>query len=204
MTAILGSGTAALAVNATFPTVESTPPVLETPAAAVQGTSDPSVVPLDLPAPNAAPAAPASTPTAPATVTEFQIPGAGVVAVLSDGVTLSVSSVAPMGGYTYTVSEPTPGVFEVRFESATDVVRFDVRLVDGRLTTAATQEAKAPPPAPATAAASPAPVGPAPASPPPAAPVGDHDDDDDDHDEYEFEYEDDDEFEFEFEDHDDD
>jgi len=125
MGAILATGGAALAVNASVldPQVDVTPPSTEVTAPA---TAAPSTVPSFVP-------------------NEFQIPGIGLVTMSTVDGTLTLDSVTTNTGISYTVTETAPGEFEVKFETADQVVTFTARLVDGQIVTSATQ------PAPSTA-----------------------------------------------------
>lgn len=123
MTAILATGGAALAVNAT---------VLN-PQAEASAT----------PAPTPDSAAPAST------ADEFQIPGVGLVTLTNVSGVLRLDSVTANPGYSYSVVEATPGEYEIRFASSAQVVTFSAKLVDGQILTSAsgvsTQQAGAQP-----------------------------------------------------------
>lgn len=134
MGAILATGGAALAVNASVldPQEEVTPPSTEITAPA---TAAPSTVPSF--APN-----------------EFQIPGIGLVTMSTVNGTLTLDNVTTNTGISYTVTETAPGEFEVKFETADQVVTFTARLVDGQIVTSATGMSTQPPatqPAPSTA-----------------------------------------------------
>lgn len=134
MGAILATGGAALAVNASVldPQVDVTPPSTEVTAPA---TVAPSTVPSF--APN-----------------EFQIPGIGLVTMSTVNGTLTLDNVTTNTGISYTVTETAPGEFEVKFETADQVVTFTARLVDGQIVTSATGMSTQPPatqPAPSTA-----------------------------------------------------
>jgi len=134
MGAILATGGAALAVNASVldPQVDVTPPSTEVTAPA---TAAPSTVPSFVP-------------------NEFQIPGIGLVTMSTVDGTLTLDSVTTNTGISYTVTETAPGEFEVKFETADQVVTFTARLVDGQIVTSATGMSTQPPatqPAPSTA-----------------------------------------------------
>ena len=136
MGAILATGGAALAVNASVldPQEEVTPPSTEITAPA---TAAPSTVPSF--APN-----------------EFQIPGIGLVTMSTVNGTLTLDNVTTNTGISYTVTETAPGEFEVKFETADQIVTFTARLVDGQIVTSATGMSTQPPatqPAPSTAPA---------------------------------------------------
>lgn len=126
MSAILATGGAALAVNATVldPQAESG---LASVAAAAEA---PSIGAPSVQSPG---------------IDEFQIPGVGLVTLTTVEGQLVVQSVMANEGYTYAITESTPGEFEVRFESADQVVNFAARLVDGRIVTSATGEGTQPP-----------------------------------------------------------
>jgi hypothetical protein len=134
MGAILATGGAALAVNASVldPQVEVASPSTEVTAPA---TVSPSTVPSFVP-------------------NEFQIPGIGLVTMSTvDGV-LTLDNVTANTGISYTVTETAPGEYEIKFETADQVVTFTARLVDGQIVTSATGMSTEPPatqPAPSPA-----------------------------------------------------
>lgn len=123
MAAILGSGGAALAVNATVldPKPDSTPSSTEVPAADTA----------------------TSTPTS--GVDEFQIPGIGLVSMSMVDGRLILESVDANDGISYTVTETAPGEYEIRFESDAQTVTFTARLVEGHIVTSATGIGPEPP-----------------------------------------------------------
>lgn len=186
MGAILATGGAALAVNASVldPQVEVTPPSTEVMAPA---TATPSTVPSFVP-------------------NEFQIPGIGLVTMSTVDGTLTLDNVTANTGISYTVTETAPGEYEIKFETADQVVTFTARLVDGQIVTSATGMSTQPP------ATQPAPP-PAPGGSTGGAGGGSgsgsssggggvsYDDDDDDDDDYDYDYDDDD-YDFEFDDDD--
>lgn len=176
MAAILATGGAALAVNAT---------VMNPQAATSPSSSD-------------APSGPNPSLGA----NEFQIPGVGLVTLMTIGDKLVLESVAVNDGFTYVISESSPGHFDIRFESADRVVTFTARLADGQIITSATSM-NSPAPAPAPAAPAPA-SAPTPASGDGTAPGSGVSDDDGYDDDYEYEFEDDDHDEGHDDDHDDD
>lgn len=130
MTAILGTGGAALAVNATVlqPQTVSDP--------ATSQTSAPEVT---------------STPTTDqfGGVEEFQIPGVGLVAMVKANGRLMLQSVTANTGYTYAVTGSTSNRFEITFESQTSVVKFSIQLVNDQIVASATaMDGSTIPPAP--------------------------------------------------------
>jgi hypothetical protein len=70
-----------------------------------------------------------------------------------DGV-LTLDNVTANTGISYTVTETAPGEYEIKFETADQVVTFTARLVDGQIVTSATGMSTEPPatqPAPSPA-----------------------------------------------------
>lgn len=134
MGAILATGGAALAVNASVlsPQTESAPPVTDSSTATAPASSvaEPGVVP-----------------------NEFQIPGVGLVTMATVNGVLTLDGVVANSGFSYTVTETSPGVFDITFESSDQVVTFTARVVDGQIVTSATGRSTQPP---ATQPASPA------------------------------------------------
>lgn len=174
MAAILATGGAALTVNATVlnPQAETTS----------SGTDQPQLSPSSAPAADSSLAA-----------NEFQIPGVGLVTLMTIGGKLALESVVVNDGFSYVINESTPGQFDIRFESSDRVVNFTAQLADGQIVTSATSmSTPAATPAPQTTQA-PA-SGAAPGSGGGSAPYDGGDDDydyDDDDDGYEYDDDDD-------------
>ncbi len=171
MAAILATGGAALAVNATVmdPQADTTS----------TGTDQPQL------SPSSAPAAESSL-----AANEFQIPGVGLVTLMTIGGKLALESVMVHEGFSYVINESTPGQFAIRFESSDRVVNFTAQLADGQIVTSATSM-NTPPPAPEPT--QPPGGGATPNSGGGSAPYDDDyddDDDDDDSDDDGYEYDD--------------
>lgn len=119
MGAILATGGAALAVNASVldPETESAPASPEVVAApsSVAPIVDPALAP-----------------------NEFQIPGVGLVTLSTVSGVLTLDKVTANAGFSYTVTESVPGDFRIQFKSANQVVTFTARMVDGQIVTSAT------------------------------------------------------------------
>lgn len=69
------------------------------------------------------------------TLSDYDIPGVGVVTLAQTGSTITVENVTTEAGYTYAASEPFPGRLDVRFTSDAVEVEFDAQLIDGRVVT---------------------------------------------------------------------
>lgn len=120
MAAILATGGAALAVNAT-----------------VLDPQDQSGSPAtSAPAPEAS--TPSTQPAADGVTNEFQIPGVALVTMITVRGQLTLHSVVPYEGITYSITKSSPGEFEIRFESPAQVVQFMIRLVGDEIVTSAT------------------------------------------------------------------
>ncbi len=70
-----------------------------------------------------------------AALSEYEIPGVGVVTIAQTGSVISIDNVTTKSGYTYSTSEPFPGRLDVRFASSTSEIEFDAQLIDGRIVT---------------------------------------------------------------------
>lgn len=114
MAAILATGGAALAVNAT---------VLNPRTEAAPNSTDVSSPPPSAPATSA--------------INEFQIPGVGLVTMSVVSGELRLDSVTTHTGFTYTLTESRPDFYEIRFGSAARIVTFTARLDGNRIVTAA-------------------------------------------------------------------
>ena len=68
-------------------------------------------------------------------LSDYEIPGVGVVSITQNGSTIAITNVTTNAGYNYTTSEPFPGRLDVRFTSATTEIEFDAQLIDGRIVT---------------------------------------------------------------------
>lgn len=68
-------------------------------------------------------------------LSDYEIPGVGVVSISQTGSSIAIANVTTNAGYTYTTSEPFPGRLDVRFASATTEIEFDAQLIDGRIVT---------------------------------------------------------------------
>ncbi|MEY2939854.1 MAG: hypothetical protein RIS58_841 [Actinomycetota bacterium] len=101
------------------------------------------------------------------TLSEYEIPGVGVVTISQTGSTIAVHNVSTNSGFTYTTGTPFPGRLDVRFTSTTTEIEFDAQLIDGRVVTVVKSRALN---AVGTAK---------------ATSRGDHEDDDDDDDDHE-------------------
>jgi hypothetical protein len=183
MGAILATGGAALAVNASVldPQVEVTPTSTDVMSSA---TTSPTTVPSFVP-------------------NEFQIPGVGLVTMSTvDGV-LTLDNVTANTGISYTVTETAPGEYEIEFETDDQIVTFTARLVDGQIVTSATGMSTEPPatqPAPSTPPSDSS--GGSGAGSSSGSSGGGVSYDDDDEDDYDYDYDDDDDFDFDYDDDD--
>jgi hypothetical protein len=184
MAAILATGGAALAVNAT---------VMDPQSGTNSTSSDaPQETLAPLEEPNLA-------------ANEFQIPGVGLVSLMTIGGKLALESVVVNEGFTYVISESSPGQFDIRFESPDRVVTFTAQLTDGQIVTSATSVSTSPPAPQETQPTQPPADASAPASGGGSGSGSiDYDDDDYDYDDDDYDYDDDDHGGFEHDDHDDD
>ena len=146
ISAIVVAGGAALAVNATVFDSPSTAAAIDTPevltVAATGGRSTPievGVGELGSQDTSVDGFSPTTTNTqgdvAVATLSEYEIPGVGVVTVAQTGSSIVIDNVTASSGYTFKVNEPFPGRLDVRFASATTEIEFDAQLIDGRIVT---------------------------------------------------------------------
>lgn len=147
ISAIVVAGGAALAVNATVFEAPSTAAATDSPevlAVAASGeqlvTSEVAVgelgsqdlVIIDDASPTTTAVA---SDVATAALSEYEIPGVGVVTVSQTGSVITIDNVTTKSGYTYSTSEPFPGRLDVRFTSSTSEIEFDAQLIDGRIIT---------------------------------------------------------------------
>lgn len=147
ISAIVVAGGAGLAVNATVFDAPSTAAATDTPeiltVASVGaqpvasevglgelGSQDPVNVEAATPSTTIA-----TNEVAVSTLSEYEIPGVGVVTISQTGSTIAVHNVSTNSGFTYTTGTPFPGRLDVRFTSTTTEIEFDAQLIDGRVVT---------------------------------------------------------------------
>lgn len=170
MAAILATGGAALAVNATVmdPQAGTNPSSSDAPQPSTSPLAEPSVA-----------------------ANEFQIPGVGLVSLMTVAGKLTLESVVVNEGFSYVINESSPGQFDIRFESSDRIVTFTAQLADGQIITSATSVST---PAPTTPSTQP-PAGGSANTGGGSSPEIDDDEYDDDYDydddDYEYDYDDD-------------
>ena len=71
--------------------------------------------------------------TSSAETSEFEIVGIGVIVVQKDGESLKVMNVNPSAGFTYSSLQKSSDQVQVDLASATQIVEFRARLLDGRI-----------------------------------------------------------------------
>ena len=146
ISAIVVAGGAALAVNATVFEAPSTAAATDTPEVlAVAGTGGQPIATevaigelgsQDTIVDGASPTTTiAQGDVAVATLSEYEIPGVGVVTIAQNGSLIAIDNITTSSGYTYQSNEPFPGRLDVRFTSATTEIEFDAQLIDGRIVT---------------------------------------------------------------------
>ena len=148
ISAIVVAGGAALAVNATVFESPSTAAATEVPEVLSVAATDDQPVPVDvgvgeLGGQDSAVdvTSPTTTITAAqedspvATLSEYEIPGVGVVTISQTGSSIEIDKVTTTSGYTYKLNEPFPGRLDIRFTSTTTEIEFDAQLIDGRIVT---------------------------------------------------------------------
>ncbi len=146
ISAIVVAGGAALAVNATVFEAPSTAAATDTPEVlAVAGTGGQPIAAevaigelgsQDTIVDGASPTTTiAQGDVAVATLSEYEIPGVGVVTIAQNGSLIAIDNITTSSGYTYQSNEPFPGRLDVRFASATTEIEFDAQLIDGRIVT---------------------------------------------------------------------
>jgi hypothetical protein len=147
ISAIVVAGGAGLAVNATVFDAPSTAAATDTPeiltVASVGAQPVASEVGLGEPGSQDAVNVEAATSSttiatnevAVSTLSEYEIPGVGVVTISQTGSTIAVHNVSTNSGFTYTTGTPFPGRLDVRFTSTTTEIEFDAQLIDGRVVT---------------------------------------------------------------------
>ena len=65
----------------------------------------------------------------------YNVPGVGTITLGQDASTISVLSVDPTTGWTYTATNEQTGRIEIEFSTDTKMVKFNAALVDGRIVT---------------------------------------------------------------------
>ena len=71
--------------------------------------------------------------TSSAETSEYEIAGIGVIVVQKDGESLKVMNVNPSAGFTYSSLQKSSDQVQVDLASATQIVEFRARLLDGRI-----------------------------------------------------------------------
>ena len=71
--------------------------------------------------------------TSSAETSEYEIVGIGVIVVQKDGESLKVMNVNPSAGFTYSSLQKSSDQVQVDLASATQIVEFRARLLDGRI-----------------------------------------------------------------------
>lgn len=146
ISAIVVAGGAALAVNATVFDSPSTAAAIDSPEVLAVAATGYRSTPIEVGVGELGSqdtTADAVSPTttnaqgelAVAALSEYEIPGVGVVTIAQTGNSIAIDNVTTMSGYTFKVNEPFPGRLDVRFASTTTEIEFDAQLIDGRIVT---------------------------------------------------------------------
>jgi len=131
--AVLAAGGLAFAVNTRALTdtsvVDGSVPAFALVATASKSTN------ATLPAPSTTTSTAQSmvTGTSSAETSEYEIAGIGVIVVQKDGESLKVMNVNPSAGFTYSSLQKSSDQVQVDLASATQIVEFRARLLDGRI-----------------------------------------------------------------------
>lgn len=133
LTAVLAAGALAFAVNTRALTdtnaVDESVPALAIVATASKSTK--ATLPASSTATSTAQATVAGI--VPAETSEYEIAGIGVITLQKDGENLKVVRVNPSAGFTYSSLQKSSDQVQVELVSATQVVEFRARLLDGRI-----------------------------------------------------------------------
>lgn len=137
---VLAAGSVAFAVNTSvLDSADQTPSASQALEATITDLATAVATPVSGQSVNTV-APPATVESETAVQTSYNIDGVAVVTLSHDGESLSVVSVTPVSGYTYTASNESNSRIEIRFTKGSAVLKFHADIIGDRVVTSVMNE----------------------------------------------------------------